>query len=646
MSRRGSSNGRQARQRRTPQPSGLRKGLAIVAAAAAGAGFVGLGSTSAGASTSADQRVDFTLTVLHTNDDESQLLGVDGDTNGNGTIEPDEVKAYGGAARYAALWDRLRFQALVGRPSPSTKGTAVTDGSTFWGGKRGVLSLSGGDNYLAGPEFSASLERGIPFYDALAIKRLGLDASGIGNHEFDFGPDVYADFIAGFGGSLPFVSANLDVSGEPKLKAYADKKIIRSSTVVSETGEQIGVIGLTTPELPTVSSPRGVKVLDDLAGIANAEAAQLTKKGINKIILVSHLQDIDNELALVPRLRNVDAVLGAGGGEILADPGVPLVPGDKAERGYPLWATDADGQKVPVATTTGNYKYVGQLVLRFDRRGRLLSADDEQSKPVRVSGAGADAVTKDSWTRKNVEEPVAAHVASLAGAVVAQSEVSLDGVRGNVRSRETNLGNLLADALRWAGAQKAAEYGVPAPVVGIQNGGGIRNDAVIPAGKVTVLDTYDVAPFSNFVVVVPQVPRETLRQLLERGIAATPSAAGAFTQVSGLSFTYDVTKQAQVVNETTGEIITPGARVQNIVLDDGTVVVENGQVVDGPAISVATNDFSARGGDAYPLKGLDFTPVGTTYQKALEDYLTEGLSGKVIAADYPEGGEGRIKSIS
>ena len=508
--------------------SGVRLRLTGTVVAMVAAGLVAFGSPGTAAASATGQgdrgahggQTDFTLTILHTNDDESQLLGVDGDADGDGTIDPEEARAFGGAARYATLWDKLRWKAASGS-------------SNFFGHKRGVLTLSGGDNFLAGPEFSASVEHGVPFYDALAIRRLGLDLSAIGNHEFDFGPDLYADFIAGFGGRLPFVSANLDVSGEPSLQAYADKGIIRASTVVRERGEKIGVIGLTTPELPTISSPRNVKVLTDLAGVANAEAARMARHGVDKVVLVSHLQDIDNELALVPQLHGIDVVLGAGGGEILADEGVPLIPGDVAERGYPLWAADADGRQVPVATTTGNYKYVGNLVLRFDRKGRLLGADDDLSRPVRVAGIGPDAVAKDRWTLAKVEEPVAAHVAGLEQTVVANSEVDLDGVRDHVRSGETNLGNLLADALVWAGAQNAAEYGVPEPVVGIQNGGGIRNDSLIPAGDVTALDTYDVAPFANFVAVVPEVPRDTLRQLLERGVAAAPGAAGAFTQVSG-----------------------------------------------------------------------------------------------------------------
>src|SRR5690606_34940045 len=123
-------------------------------------------------------------------------------------------------------------------------------------------------------------------------------------------------------------------------------------------------------------------------------------------------------------------------------------------------------------------------------------------------------------------------------------------------------------------------------------------------------------------------------------------ASGAFMQVGGLKFTYDTSKQAQEVEPGSGgTIVTPGERVQDVTLDDGTVIVQDGKVVDGPPVTIATNDFSARGGDDYPFDGLEFTPVGVTYQGSLEGYLTEGLSGKITAEDYPEGGEGRITPV-
>jgi 5'-nucleotidase len=118
-------------------------------------------------------------------------------------------------------------------------------------------------------------------------------------------------------------------------------------------------------------------------------------------------------------------------------------------------------------------------------------------------------------------------------------------------------------------------------------------------------------------------------------------ADGRFGQIGGFSFTYDATRTAQVVNDA-GTVLTPGDRVRSLVLDDGTVIVADGAVVAGPGVAIATNDFSARGGDQYPFRGLPFTTVGLSYQQALSDYIVEDLAGLVSAADYPEGGEGRI----
>jgi 5'-nucleotidase len=214
-----------------------------------------------------------------------------------------------------------------------------------------------------------------------------------------------------------------------------------------------------------------------------------------------------------------------------------------------------------------------------------------------------------------------------------------------VRTQETNLGNLLADALLDAGQDRAAEFEVAPPQVALQNGGGIRNNSLIPAGQVTELDTFAVAPFPNFVAVVPDVPRAQFKELLENAVSRIPAADGRFAQVAGFRFTYDAAATAQVTAED-GTVTAPGSRVREVVLDDGTVLVADGAVVDGPGVSVATNDFSARGGDSWPFRGLAFTTVGVSYQQALADYLAEDLGGAVTAEAYPEGGRGRITRVN
>lgn len=590
------------------------------------AALVGLPATAVpdGPSPDAGPPPAYTLTILHNNDGESRLLGAPG--------QPD----FGGIARFATLVDQLREEAGTAR------------------GRTGAILLSSGDNFLAGPEFTASLRKGAPFYDSIGLSLIGYDAMAIGNHEFDFGPDVLADFIEGFGKDVPpFVSANLDVSGEPRLAALAADGTIVSSAVVRERGERIGVVGATTPLLPAISSPRNVKVLDDVAGIVQDEVDALTASGVNKVVLISHLQNIAEDRALVPMLSGVDVAIAGGGDELLANPGDPLVPGDSVSIDpatgqplrYPTPATDADGKTVPIVTTSGDYKYVGRLIVEFDRAGNVVGVD-ETSGPVRVSGVAPDAVAPDPQIQSQVVDPVAAFVAELAANILATSEVALEGRRDpGVRTEETNLGNLTADALLRTGQEKAAEFGVPAAQVALQNGGGIRNNSLIPAGPLSELDTFAISPFSNFVSVVPDVPRAQFKEILENAVSRIPLADGRFAQVSGFRFTYDAAGTAQVVNDD-GVVLTPGNRVQEVVLADGTVIVSGGAVVPGPGIHVATNDFSARGGDQYPFRGLPFTTVGVTYQQALADLLVSGLGGVVTAADYPEGGEGRITRLN
>ncbi|MGH8775166.1 MAG: bifunctional metallophosphatase/5'-nucleotidase [Jiangellaceae bacterium] len=568
----------------------------------------------------------FTLTILHNNDGESRLAGAPGN--------PD----FGGVARFASLVDDLRDAA--------TRGRAPDDQAR----RRGAVLLSSGDNFLAGPEFQASLEKGVPFYDALALREVGYDAFAIGNHEFDFGPDVLADFIDSFGKNPPpFVSANLDVSAEPRLAALADDGTIVASTIVRERGERIGVVGATTPLLPAISSPRNVEVLDDVSGLVQGQVDRLTDRGIDMIILISHLQNVNEDRALVPMLTDVDVAIAGGGDELLANEDDLLVPGDVRAIdpttgqpfNYPVLASDADGASVPIVTTAGDYKYVGQLVVNFDKNGNVLSVDDS-SGPVRVSGVAPDAVAPDKRIQNRVVTPVNAFIAELAETVIAQSEVALEGRQNpGVRTEETNLGDLIADALLDAGEDHAADFGVVPPDVAIQNGGGIRNATLIPAGPITELNTFEIAPFSNFVSVVPDVPRDQFKEIVENLVSAIPLSNGRFGQIGGFSFTYDATRTAQVVDNA-GVVLTPGDRVRSLVLDDGTVIVADGAVVAGAGVAVATNDFSARGGDQYPFRGLPFTTVGLSYQQALSDYIVDDLAGLISAADYPEGGEGRI----
>ena len=554
-----------------------------------------------------------TLTILHNNDGESQLVSAPG------------LEDFGGAARFKTLVDQLRAEA----------------------GENAVM-LSSGDNFLAGPEFNASLELSDTekLYESRALELIGYDALAIGNHEFDFGPDVLERLIADFDAPTPFLSANLDFSGEAGLQALVDAGRIAASTVIERSGQMIGVVGATTPNLPFIASPRNVTVNAEVAASVQGEIDKLEAMGVNKIILISHLQGVEEDLSLLSELSGVDIVIAGGGDELLANDDDLLVPGD--EDGvfgeYPLLGTSIDGVEVPVVTTAGNYKYVGRLIVDFDAEGNLTGVSDE-SGPVRVAGgAEADAVEADTEMTTQVTEPIVAALADLEANIIGTSEVALDGVRGNIRSIETNLGNLITDAFLWQGAELADAFGVPAPDVAIANGGGIRNDNVIAAGEISELTTFDILPFSNFITVFPELPAAQFKEVLENAVSRIGAGGGTgrFAQLGGVSIVYDPEATAMEIDDE-GNVIVVGNRIVSAVLDDGRVIVANGSVVAGaPAISLATVDFLARGGDQYPYRDTPFTVMGVTYQQALANFIQDGLAGTIAAADYPEGGEGRI----
>ncbi len=589
-----------------------------------------------------DDQVDFWLTVLHNNDGESEVLPSE-------VLDADDsvIGTEGGVAHFATV----RFNAEV---SAQIKPKGDTT-------KRGVIFVSSGDNFLAGPEFSASVRDRI-WYDALALDMLKYDAIDLGNHDFDFGPDLLEEFISdGFRkpGKPPYLSANLDFSGEPGLQALVDNGEIAKSTIVKEKGEWIAIIGATTENLPFISSPRNV-VVNQVMPAVQAEVDAAEAAGVDKIVLISHLQDVDGDVALAQQLTGVDVMIAGGGDELLANPDDLLLPSDgpgDVEGPYPIIATDADGNDVPVVTTSGQYGYVGQLTVGFDDDGNVVVVDDERSGPLRVvsEGIGPDGVKPERVFQKRVGAPVAAFVADLAANVIATSEVDLDGRRSSVRSVETNQGNLIADSLLWQADQLAAEFGVPSPDVALQNGGGIRNDSIIDAGPISEFDTFSMVPFPNFVAVFPSIPRTQFKEILENAVSriappALPGGSGRFAQIAGFEFTFDTigTPYCQdVINCTT---LSTGTRVTEVELDDGTVLVTGGAVVAGPDITVATIDFLARGGDEYPFGAAPFTVLGASYQQALSNYIQAptgggGLGGTITAADYPAGGEGRITQV-
>lgn len=560
----------------------------------------------------------FRLTILHNNDGESQLVDA-----GNGATDR------GGIHRFKALVDTARAQAAAKN--------------------RQVLTLTAGDNFLAGKEWQASLDLdpAQPTYDGLALDRIGYDALCLGNHDFDFGPDTLARFIKSFPVSnAPFLSANLSFANEPALKALAESGRIRPSIVVERAGHKIGIVGATTPTIAFISSPRRTGIDTNVVAAIQKQVDSLIAAGVDKIVVVSHLQAVANDTLLAKSLRHVDIMLAGGGDELLGAPNTAIQPGDAAPKApYPLRVKDADGRTVHVVTAPGDYLYLGQLEADFDSAGEVLRIG-AASGPRRVMGSGyVDGVGEDTAVKRLAVDPVFAYSTALATTRVGTSDVGLVGVRDSVRSRQTNLGSLSTDALLWQAHRVAGAFGVDSAKIAIQNGGGIRNNGVVPAGDLSMATVFDIHPFGNLLSILPRAKATTLKDALENAVRLLPAPSGAFAQIAGARMWIDTTRPGARI-DASGAIVQRGSRVRTLVLGDADTLVRDGEVTDSSRrVVVATLNFLALGGDAYPFKGDSVVHTAVPQHMFLRDFVMQELGGTIAASRYPVDA-GRIHFLS
>ena len=606
-----------------------------------------------------------TLTILHNNDGESALLPEQTYTLPQGKL------VYGSAAA---------FSTVMKREIKSARNAGNS-----------VVSLYAGDSFLASKNLicsePADNKSTIPVYDGLAQSMMPYDAHILGNHEFDYGTGFLKRYIDSFTqkNRYQFLSGNMDFSANADLSSLAVKKgpILRSMHSGKRVGESyvhkdfktgavFGVVSAVTPLLRTISSPGTAKVttvdIPATAALINKQVEALEEQGINKIILVSHLQGVAYDKEIVALLKNVDVAVAGGGDDLLTSSDVAetiqLIPGESKPVGkYPLMVKDANGVDVPLITTKGNYNYLGRFDISFDAKGKVTSYNKTTSYPRRVVPASAvatalgvtDAVTPDQRIVDAVEKPLNTCLTGFAKAI-ASTQVVFATDRGSatvlgVRTAETNGGNLVADSFVNAYAGRAASVGLPAastanPVVSVQNGGGIRQGGgtTLPisgaVGAINRGNTFDLLPFDNRLVAVTSVSAADLKEIFERSCSISTSGGGQFLQFSGMKVTCSRTGTAIVISTPTGDayagnITTAGTRVKDITLNDGRALVKDGAVVAGaPAVTIVTNQFTADGGDNYPtFQKMTKVAFGVSYEQGLYDYL---LSFPKNAAGLPE----------
>ena len=536
------------------------------------------------------------------------------------------------------------------------------------------LYLTAGDHTIPGPFYQASTEAfGVPgLGDIMIYNAMGLAANGMGNHEFDGGINEFARMISK--ARYPFIAVNLDFSqveladGVPQIKIGKDGrrcaknrgKVVKSCWL-KRAGQKIGLIGRAPADFfNVISDPEntlpGLDFVggrgDDNQPLVSAveqvleQVDLLESKGIKRIILLDHAQDFTADPLSTSALRGIDIIVAAGSTGFMARPVADgpynlLRPEDTAEAEYPTWRVDSEGETVLVINSDQQYRYLGNLMVTFDKSGRIKGVDS-RSGPVATTEEAVDALALELNARRlNPHKKVARAYAAIletgiiqdAFFVVGTTDFPLNGFRVDVRSRETNLGSLAADSTIWG----ARQNGFPSVDIALKNGGGIRD--TIEGPTVIRLAVEAALAFDNTLTVLEMTGDQVLAAM-ENSVSRAEFTDGRFPQVAGMVLEFDTTHPPLEAYES---IVTP-SRVRNLTITrhDGTVV---NLVADGTADAaaldetfiLATNSFIATGGDGYaafPVSVvLGATSIGE--QQILEEYIINVLGGNVSMSDDP-----------
>jgi 5'-nucleotidase / UDP-sugar diphosphatase len=355
----------------------------------------------------------------------------------------------------------------------------------------------------------------------------------LGNHEFDFGPEVLQERLAE--SEYAYVNTNVELNGE----TFPGTRV----TLVREVGEiTVGFFGLTTPDTVEISSPGPGVAFREPVEAAEEAVAALKDEGADVIVALTHLP-LAVDMA-VARVEGIDFILGGHDHE-------PL--------------TFLLGETL-IFKSGAQAEYVGVIEVRADVE------QTERGPRTTVARKWSVIPTAEYEPDPAVQELIDGYTARLdeeLGVVIGTAETELDTRRLAVRTRETNFGNLVADAIREATGTDVA----------ITNGGGIRGDTTYPAGvELTRRDVLTELPFGNRTVLL-RLTGEQILAALENGFSQLEDRAGRFPQVSGMTVRYDPRAPA-------------GERVKEVTV--------GGEPLDpGATYTLATNDFMAQGGDGY-----------------------------------------------
>jgi 5'-nucleotidase/UDP-sugar diphosphatase len=410
------------------------------------------------------------------------------------------------------------------------------------------------------------------------LDMVGYDAVAPGNHDFNYGKEqlIFAAEMAREFSNVRVLSANvLDENKEMVFQPYE---------IYDFSGFKVGVIGATTPDTEVKTHPknvRGLTFMSDEVVYGAQDLVDEVRAQSDYVILLAHVGlDEDGSYGLTSRFiaENVDGI------DLIVDGHSHTVLENGLRVGNTLIVQTGEYMKnlgvVEIAVRDG--KAVGETAILIPASEVKDPSTSELAKLLGITEIPADpeVTAYVNFQKKQLE--------ALTQEVVAYAPVFFDGERENVRTKPTNLGNMVADSMREATGADVA----------LTNGGGIRTS--IAAGNVTRGDIISVLPFNNTIQVV-EVTGQDLYDAIEWGYSQLPSSNGGFPQTSNMTIVYS-------------RFSDPGNRVKRLLV--------GGKVVDRAAkYTLATNDFMAAGGDGYTMLDRPVVMYGRGLDEALTDYM-------------------------
>lgn len=468
-----------------------------------------------------------------------------------------------------------------------------------------TLLVDAGDYIQGDPTVSASQGK-------TAIELMnstGYDAATVGNHEFDYG---YANLkTISAQANFPILAANVQYNGATAFDSH--------TIFTAANGKKIGVFGLETPETATKAHPakiQGVTFVggQDMMKLAQTEVDTLKAAGCDYVICLGHL-GIDAEST---GNRSIDVLNAVTGIDVFID-GHSHSTLDQIKA-----ATNGTGKVGNAYLTSTGTKLANVGVVDIAPDGTITT-----------SNVPLDTLTAENADTAAVIQRIQQQIDADYGAVFAQSEVQLNGEKAQVRTGETNLGDLITDAMLW----QAGTLGEKVDAA-ISNGGGIR--ASLSVGGLTKKDINTVLPFGNTLYLVKLTGAQLL-EALEASTCSLPESIGAFPQVSGIEYTVNTGAKFSSTENYPGSTYGKPNAVNRV-----TIQSVGGAAFDpAETYTIVTNDFLGAGGDTYYT--FKSSPVGydtgVPLDEVLMDYITAQCKGTITKAAYGQTA-GRIHMIS